>query len=98
VTEETLADWQREVFPYDLGDGEHRWSWLVRANAAPGDGKDILFLHRCNGKWSTNWIDLTSGTKHQLITEDPLHIEASVACPQHCGDHGFIRDGRWVPA
>lgn len=92
-------DWQPGVFPNDLGDGVHRWSWLVRANAAPGDGRDLLFLHRCHdGKWAINWIDLTSGTKHRLISEEPLHIEASVACAAGCGDHGYIRDGRWVPA
>lgn len=27
---------------------------------------------------------------------DPLHIEPSLLCD--CGHHGFIRDGRWVPA
>lgn len=32
----------------------------------------------------------------QLHSLDPLHIEPSVLCS--CGDHGFIRDGRWVPA
>lgn len=29
-------------------------------------------------------------------SEDPLTISPSVL--QHCGLHGFIRDGRWVPA
>jgi len=28
---------------------------------------------------------------------DPLHVEPSVLCRQ-CGDHGFIRDGKWVVA
>jgi hypothetical protein len=27
---------------------------------------------------------------------DPLTISPSVLC-RGCGDHGFIRDGRWVP-
>ncbi len=31
-----------------------------------------------------------------LVSRDPLHLEPSVAC--HCGDHGFIRDGKWVRA
>jgi len=27
---------------------------------------------------------------------EPLTITPSLAC--HCGDHGWIRDGRWIPA
>lgn len=30
-----------------------------------------------------------------VISWDPLHIEPSVLCS--CGDHGFIRNGRWEP-
>jgi hypothetical protein len=33
----------------------------------------------------------------QLVAVEPLHIEPSVLCTA-CGDHGFIRDGKWVPA
>lgn len=43
----------------------------------------------------------------QVISEEPLHIEPSVLCRfvesvEHggdgleCGDHGFIRGGRWI--
>jgi hypothetical protein len=41
------------------------------------------------------------GAKWTLHSLDPLHIEPSVACgggPWECSDHGFIREGRWVPA
>lgn len=31
-----------------------------------------------------------------LISEDPLHVEPSLLC-RLCGDHGFIRNGLWVP-
>lgn len=31
-----------------------------------------------------------------LVSRDPLHIEPSVLCS--CGDHGFIRNGRWESA
>lgn len=44
----------------------------------------------------------------QLLSRAPLHVEPSLLCkapmepidgqPQECGDHGFIRDGKWVPA
>lgn len=32
-----------------------------------------------------------------LINFDPLTIAPSVLC-RSCGDHGFVRDGKWVPA
>lgn len=32
-------------------------------------------------------------TLHSL---DPLDVSPSLLC--HCGDHGFIQQGRWVPA
>ena len=90
--------WESEVCPNDLGDNNHRWSWLVRANATDGDGKDILWMHTCNGKRTLCWIDITSGTKHQLISEEPLHIQPSILCPVGCGDHGYVREGKWVSA
>lgn len=31
-----------------------------------------------------------------VVSLDPLEISPSVLC--HCGFHGFIRGGRWVPA
>lgn len=32
----------------------------------------------------------------RLIMLEPLTLEPSILC--HCGDHGFIRQGIWVPA
>lgn len=37
-----------------------------------------------------------TGPKWQLLNIDPLHIEPSVLCG--CGDHGWIRDGKWISA
>ena len=37
------------------------------------------------------------GCKHQLVSEDPLHIEPSLAC-RICPSHGWIRGGRWEDA
>lgn len=33
----------------------------------------------------------------RVVSWDPLTIEPSVLC-RICGDHGYIREGRWVPA
>lgn len=32
-----------------------------------------------------------------VVSEDPLTLSPSLAC-RVCGDHGWIRDGKWVPA
>lgn len=45
-----------------------------------------------------------SSRGHTLEALDPLHVEASILCKataadgQPCDGHGWIRDGRWVPA
>jgi hypothetical protein len=36
------------------------------------------------------------GATWDVMSWEPLHIEPSVLCA--CGDHGFIRNGRWQPA
>lgn len=33
----------------------------------------------------------------QVQSWDPLTISPSLLCPV-CGNHGFIRDGQWIPA
>lgn len=36
---------------------------------------------------------------HELVSLDPLTISPSLLCPDSgCGFHGYIRDGKWVPA
>lgn len=39
-------------------------------------------------KWPDGW---------DLLSQNPLHMEPSLLC-LHCNHHGFIREGRWVPA
>lgn len=33
----------------------------------------------------------------QLVSVEPLTLSPSLLC-RVCGDHGFIREGKWVPA
>lgn len=86
--------WVQRRAPNDLGDGKHRWG-------PPMDGypaTDFMWVHPCqDGRLQFARIDVTSGRFHTLVSRDPLHVEPSILCPV-CGDHGFIREGRWVPA
>jgi hypothetical protein len=80
-------------YDLDLGSGVYvRWD---------DDGK-LLWTHTeltgCKGwAWLTFEPDPRS-TGHRLISRDPLTIEGSLLCPIGCGAHGWIHDGRWVPA
>ena len=59
--------------------------------------------HRQTGKpcsgavlWNRRDTILKSPT-WRLISREPLTLEPSILC-RECGNHGFIREGRWVPA
>jgi hypothetical protein len=63
------------------------------------DGR-VAFEHKCkviDGQRVICAPRLQIGQGHEVITRDPLHIEASILCPD-CGTHGWIRNGRWVEA
>lgn len=87
----------RRMTPIDLGH-EHAIGWTPTG--------DLWWLHRCTGpsycgdlpsKWALGTIDVTSGTKHELRKRLPVYVGGSVLCVA-CGDHGFINNGKWVPA
>lgn len=40
---------------------------------------------------------LQLGAGHTIVNADPLTILPSILCLD-CGTHGFIQDGRWLPA
>lgn len=58
------------------------------------------------GRWCAGWVPLdvpandyyVPGSEHwQLVSVDPLTLSPSLLC-RACQHHGYIRDGRWVPA
>lgn len=62
--------------------------------------------HQENGMWGAGFIAFThaikpewwaGGPTWEVLKQDPLTLSPSLAC-RSCGHHGFIRDGRWVPA
>lgn len=61
----------------------------------------ITEWHREGDGYEAGSVGFTGRFDHpttwELISEDPLTLSPSIACGQ-CGHHGFIRDGRWVPA
>ena len=58
-------------------------------------GTQLLWKHPGCKAWSL--VNFVPGA-HTLVRDDPLTISPSLLCPQKCGTHGFIIDGKWVPA
>ena len=95
---------QPEKFDVDLGDG-HWLQWTEY------DGKRCGGIIRhidpksesgmCAGSfWTDNRYNEACGTKHPIWTltgtEEVPTLAPSFLC--HCGDHGFVRNGKWVRA
>jgi hypothetical protein len=43
------------------------------------------------------WNLASPDHRWRVVSWDPLSLEPSILC-RLCGDHGFIRDGKWVRA
>jgi len=54
---------------------------------------------RCSGyvRFRLPINDLSTGSSWVVESEEPLTLSPSVLC-RTCGHHGYIRDGKWVPA
>lgn len=63
------------------------------------DGNGFLWHHPACKAWSTLRLQPDpASTGHRLVAREPLTVEGSLLCPMGCGDHGFIREGKWVVA
>lgn len=69
-------------------------------HADDGDNDYYLWWHDCPDQGGWGWFgkrDTGKASGHGIESRDPLTVKGSLIC-NHCGDHGFIRDGKWVPA
>lgn len=85
---------------------------IKRTNAAGAPrGIDFLWWHHCPkladkpDKDSLRLLDCTSGERHEVtggsLADGDLTIRGgsgSIPCTDGCGIHGWVRNGRWVPA
>ena len=84
------------------------YSWTCEPEEGHQHAIECLWVwHNCDlnlNPVDKHWTSLYTGWKpsgvgaHDLISVDPLHIEASVYWPACCGIHGWIRDGKWTDA
>lgn len=84
-------------------DPDHLYQLVGQANEDGPIG--IIEAHRLSGdEWCYGGVFWKQvGTPEHprpvwtLVSLEPLHLEPSILC-QICGNHGFIRGGRWVSA
>lgn len=93
TTDERLLDWN------DTGD---TLVGIIHGHPRPADRPGNGYARYCSGA-----VLFVRGRSEpdrptwQVHSIEPLHIEPSVLCAPDkggCGTHGWIRDGRWVPA
>lgn len=77
-----------KVFWHDEWVGIHEWH--------PERGEYEAGFVAFTGRTMPDWRRPGAPT-WEVISEEPLTLSPSLACGQ-CGHHGWIRDGKWVPA
>lgn len=93
-----IAEWTEPPYPadepdvVDLGDRHFALPVGLDGYLWHHDGP-----HRSCRSWG--WFGARDGREsgHRIVSHDPLTVEGSLIHPE-CGDHGFIREGRWVRA
>ena len=84
---------QYAAFPDVLRAGVTIKHQNLAPDASPGD----LCTSAVNFDDPTMMAVSPGRTYWRLVSLEPLTVEPSVLC-MRCGDHGYITDGRWVPA
>lgn len=88
----------------DIGDNHHIRFVQYEGDLRSGiddkhltkDGKECRgFLAIRGGAWDKSFNG--SIASWDMLNADPLTLSPSVLC-RVCGDHGFIREGKWVKA
>jgi hypothetical protein len=67
---------------------------LIESHPRPDTGE------RCSGAVTFDLVctvELGDRPRWRVVGRHPLTLEPSLLC-HTCGHHGFIREGRWVPA
>lgn len=110
MPESSIIHWaflDREVEVYMLSDKvAYSWTCQEQNDSIHSHSINCLWIwHDCDRNLDPpgdHWTDIYTGWKptgvglHDLISSDPLHIEASIYWPKCCGMHGWIRDGKYI--
>jgi hypothetical protein len=78
----------------NIGDIGHGVSVVLRYIDGKLEGAD--YVHDCKIT-GASFLPIGLPDGWTLVSEEPLTLTPSVLC-RSCGHHGFITDGKWVPA
>lgn len=85
--------------PFSVGGEPMIWHWCARTLTRPNDERDGIETGTGLGQRDPSWYEpqwVVVGIRaHQLVAEEPLHLEPSILWPFCCGLHGHVRGGRW---
>lgn len=60
------------------------------------DGSECTgFIPFAGRAWANNFSELI--LTWEMVTDEPVTLSPSILC-RVCGDHGFVREGKWVKA
>lgn len=100
IKNKTFEEMLAEEGSIDLGNG----SFYVKSVDREGNWIAITEWHKNpQGNLCGGWVPFNveseyinaSTPKWEVISRDPLTLSPSLLC--NCGNHGFIRNGRWEP-
>lgn len=105
-------DWDDDFDEYKLPEGAIPLgydTWYLKVHDHHGKWIAINEFHRHpkTNKWCGGFVPFNVETafltahsdKWEVESYDPLTLSPSIVCTMpNCGHHGFIRNGRWVPA
>ena len=87
----------------DIGDG-HSITYSEYDGEIAGI---VVFHHAPDGSECSGWVPFRGSAWERsfnvgipswdVVQKDPLTLTPSILC-RACGDHGFIRNGKWVRA
>lgn len=99
MTDDTPVVLDEDLPKVDLG-LDHALRWLAARSTRVGA---VIYHRRPNGDAcvGTVYFDVPAaaglhGPRWKVESSDPLTLSPSIRCS--CGDHGYIRAGKWVPA
>lgn len=96
-----VTTWQPPTGAIDIGHG-HR----IVPSEYQGEPAGISEWHlKSDGQWCSGWVSFKGSawaknfpdTGWDVVQQEPLTLTPSILC-RVCGSHGYITQGRWVPA
>lgn len=92
-----MRDLGHGVYCTNVSDHKDNWIGILEWHECVAAQNNTDSGLSAGGVYFQNAPENVQGARWQLVTAEPLTINPSVLCGT-CGLHGFIREGRWVPA